>query len=740
MLPDFDEEFASPADHARFYRSIGMQVVPAYTHKETKNWKRPHLENWKQYTHDLSTQEQFDEWYGTAGRYSQRSNMGLITGVHPRRIIVVDLDTHKNPRAQIWWDGIHAEYNAGIVSECPTQRTGGGGYQMFFLAPEGWSCPTCKNSELGVDIRGTGGFAMLPPSKHESGGSYHWVEDKEPWNIELEVMPQWMCQEIDALSTNVLDTYTGERVRTSTPEYVTNEWGKKLDGREDRMKSLVFKHVIYLYKECPFVDPENEKKAKNECFEEYVNDVESRLKYNGESKEELLEKEGRGRTLFEQKWRATMRQWDTKISIEAQKSLEPEKLDCDDYRSIEDIKILPPPDSETIALPESPIVKSHNPNLYKLWTMDEMEAMPPAVELLEDIIAEDTFGFIYGAPGCGKTFIAMSLGLSIAYGKSLWFWGKALKKSGPVIYISNEGFNVMWNRMKAWKMENGISLNDDKFRMLSDTVNLTKKENVDKLMATIKDHIATMGQEPVAIFIDTVSRSIAGSDENLAKEMTVFVEVCDTIKRLFKTNIIGVHHTGRVGTTMRGSSSLDGAADYLLLVERDKKDGNLFGQIVATKIKAFEDGWTKHFELKKRVLTIDGKGSLVAVGIDDPNATQNASAAVSDDFGGHQETGSTFIGKKLPDHVVKAIFDLAQADWDAKRPWSEMYQAKSRYGATRIFGVVKDYMPNSNFSESDARFVFEYLTCKDFLVPEDYTHNKMNKTGLKVNKRPNTNA
>ena len=43
MLPEFDEEFASPADYAKYYRSIGMQVVPAYTHKETKNWKRPHL-------------------------------------------------------------------------------------------------------------------------------------------------------------------------------------------------------------------------------------------------------------------------------------------------------------------------------------------------------------------------------------------------------------------------------------------------------------------------------------------------------------------------------------------------------------------------------------------------------------------------------------------------------------------------------------------------------------------------
>ena len=36
MSPDFDEEFASPADYARLYRSIGLQVVPAMLESEKK--------------------------------------------------------------------------------------------------------------------------------------------------------------------------------------------------------------------------------------------------------------------------------------------------------------------------------------------------------------------------------------------------------------------------------------------------------------------------------------------------------------------------------------------------------------------------------------------------------------------------------------------------------------------------------------------------------------------------------
>jgi hypothetical protein len=64
------------------------------------------------------------------------------------------------------------------------QETGGGGIQLFFRAPLGWTPPTCKTS-IGVDIRGQGGFAMMPPSMHESGTAYRWKDGHEPWALEI---------------------------------------------------------------------------------------------------------------------------------------------------------------------------------------------------------------------------------------------------------------------------------------------------------------------------------------------------------------------------------------------------------------------------------------------------------------------------------------------------------------------------------------------------------------------------
>jgi hypothetical protein len=191
---------------------------------------------------------------------------------------------------------------------------------MFFSAPEGWICPTGANHELGVDIRGVGGFAMLPPSKHESGKNYEWMEGWEPWNVEISTAPKWLCDEIEELLSAPGGKSLTPRVKTQAPEVETDQWGKRVNGREDLMKNMVFRRVIDLYREAPIIPTENEQTPiKKELFESYVEAVESRIKDPYTPKHILLEREGRGITLFNQKWRSAIRQWDDKIANEAAK-------------------------------------------------------------------------------------------------------------------------------------------------------------------------------------------------------------------------------------------------------------------------------------------------------------------------------------------------------------------------------------------------------------------------------------
>lgn len=651
LIDDVEGDFPSASSYARIYRHFGMQVVPAYFHneprKEGTTWKRPKLATWKQYQKTLMTDDEFDKLYGSSGEFVRRSNMGMFTQVDPKRIIILDLDTYKTPQCIDWWHRIHAEHNMGIITETVCQKSGGGGEQHFFIAPEGWSCPTNKNPTLGIDSRGFGGFTMLPPSLHESGNHYEWLDGYAPWEIEFAVMPDWMCDEVEAiLGPGASHGGSGERVKTSTPNHQTDAWGHIQDGREDKMTRMVFRAVLEMYRDCPIIPSETEQHdAMKRCFEEYVDVVESRIHEPGTDKHVLLNREGRGIDLFKHKWQSAIKQWDDKISTEAARPFVKEQQPKIDPFSE------PPPhqykqeeakeekkeefSQESEKSSESDFeFEGKKKKLLKLYTIDEIKSFGPVKSLVQDTIAEGSLGFIYGQPGCGKTFVALSLGLSIAYGFENWFWNKKIERSGPVIYISLEGKADLGNRLTAWQKHHNIPDDNGRFRAIVDEVNFLSDESIKLFVDSIDDYV-TSAAPPAMIFIDTVSRAIAGGAENDQQEMSKFIQTCDRIKNRYTSNVTGIHHSGRFGNHMRGSTTFDGGADFMFRVSRTREDG-LNGMIHAEKIKAYADKWEMPFRLAKIDLDAFGaQSSLVA--ITDPNPAQEASSA---DFGGKQETAT----------------------------------------------------------------------------------------------------
>ena len=320
MIAQFDPEFASPADFADLYRSIGMQVVPAKDPRQTpagQAWKRP-LVAWKQFEHELASDVQHAAWFGQGGEFASHQNMGLIAGVG--RWFVVDLDTHKHPEAEQWWDTLMLVHNNGLPLETPTQRTGGGGLQIFLFAPDGWRPPTGATA-IGVDFRGEGGFAVLPPSMHESGAVYRWVDGLEPWEMEPEVAPEWLCAAIDALLAQYGSHPLQRVAKASSASPLPMPFslsGKLLDGREAFMTRVIWAVLVSEYRDCPIPPTAAEGEALMlSAFQTYLSGVASRLRRDCRTKEDLLEEEGRGISAFREKWRRARAQWDGRVADDA---------------------------------------------------------------------------------------------------------------------------------------------------------------------------------------------------------------------------------------------------------------------------------------------------------------------------------------------------------------------------------------------------------------------------------------
>jgi hypothetical protein len=412
-FPAFDPEFAGPAQWAAMYRACGFQVVPAYMPKPNTQWKRPQLANWTHYQEELAPDATFERWYGPGGQYEKHKNLGVITGRASGDLVVIDLDTHTREEARLWWEGQLVVNAYGDEPETWKQRTGGGGRQIFFRAPIGWQAPTNK-TPLGVDIRGQGGFAMLPPSLHISGREYEWEPGAAPWNVELAVAPGWLLVAVDALVEQHGGHQPGEAEgspeRTTSPSNDFDAFWNRIDGREDAMRDRVWRAVLEFKRASGEPGTQAEKDAFEVALMQYLRHTRTRIP--GVDNVVGLERECRGPKAFLAKWRRAMRQWDGKIAAEAAK---------------------PNPKASPAPNPEAQ-QKSKAGGLI-LSAVEFVSAFTPPNYVIDGMVQRGYLYSLTARTGHGKTAVTTYLSQAVARGLAIA--GRQVER-GAVLFLAGE--------------------------------------------------------------------------------------------------------------------------------------------------------------------------------------------------------------------------------------------------------------------------------------------------------------
>ena len=215
-----------------------------------------------------------------------------------------------------------------------------------------------------------------------------------------------------------------------------------------------------------------------------------------------------------------------------------------------------------VVTPEADIIDpiQGDADVFPTYSLSYLRNMPPVKWLVDGLITEHGFGIAYGEPGAGKSFLAIDLALSIAYGRS---WHGNAVKQGAVLYIAGEGVGGLGKRVKAWQQHVGIEA-DAPMHVVPMAVHMTEQEDVEKLLRTIEG----IGQEFCLCIIDTVARSVLG-DENSSSDMGMFVSACNAVQRHINGAVLGIHHAGKDASRgMRGSSAIQGASDFVLRVKK----------------------------------------------------------------------------------------------------------------------------------------------------------------------------
>lgn len=162
-------DYSSPlAEAAHDYVERGLAIIPLGVGKKEPVTKSG-LNDW------TDNPGQIDVWWGQgehAGkRGNPRYNIGMACGQVSGGIIAIDLDCHSDEANGLDylrdWEVEH-----GKLPETWTQITGSGGKQLFYRA--GQDIRNSANGEIGVDVRGNGGYVVLPPSLHPCGDCYEW--------------------------------------------------------------------------------------------------------------------------------------------------------------------------------------------------------------------------------------------------------------------------------------------------------------------------------------------------------------------------------------------------------------------------------------------------------------------------------------------------------------------------------------------------------------------------------------
>lgn len=200
---------------------------------------------------------------------------------------------------------------------------------------------------------------------------------------------------------------------------------------------------------------------------------------------------------------------------------------------------------------------------FEFLTREELDALPPLEWTVQGVLPETGIAVIYGAPGCGKTFLALDLAAAISNGLPMWF--NRFVQQRDVVYVALEGGRGISQRLKAWDKHSGQKA--DKLYVVNNPLDLLNDDDVDEFVRGISE----LCSKNSVVFIDTLAQATPGGDENSSQDMGKALAAAKCIAAANDGLVILVHHCGKDSSKgLRGHSSLHGAADAVVEVKADR--------------------------------------------------------------------------------------------------------------------------------------------------------------------------
>lgn len=216
--------------------------------------------------------------------------------------------------------------------------------------------------------------------------------------------------------------------------------------------------------------------------------------------------------------------------------------------------------------------------------------------LIKGLLDQGAMTILYGASNVGKTFVAMDLAYHVASGTP--YAGMKTTK-GCVIYVAAEGGRGAKRRVRA--LRDKYQAQGVEFLLLPSSVDLRRP---DADLKPLISAIQALGVPVLLIVIDTLSRAMAGGDENSSVDMGFIVNHFDVLRAHTSAHLLVVHHSGK--------NAAQGARGHSLLRAATDTEIEVADRVVeVTKQRDMDGSWSSGFALEVRTLGVDGDGDPV---------------------------------------------------------------------------------------------------------------------------------
>lgn len=251
--------------------------------------------------------------------------------------------------------------------------------------------------------------------------------------------------------------------------------------------------------------------------------------------------------------------------------------------------------------------------------------------VVKGVLQRGTYAEAYGAPGEGKTFVALDIAYHVAADRA---WMEHKVRGGVVLYLAYEGAGGMVKRGQALRQKYG---DEDVPLFIVDAAFDLREQAGRQALGVV---MAELPEKPVLIVVDTFARALMGGDENSAQDVGAFNAAVAALIASTGACVMIVHHSGKDKSKgARGSSALLGALDTEIEI-----DG---GMVMARKQRDVEIGEPIGFKLVPVMVGIDEDGDEMTSCVVEPAVV---AASGNERLSGNAKRGFDVLCSMAPDN------------------------------------------------------------------------------------------